>query len=100
MKKILISFAVVCFVAFVSLGIQSVEASADNVEVVNLHLDDDPDKNKTAEAKADGKDKKAEKCSKTSKSNCKDASAKCETKKDCSSKSTKCGDKKSGGDKK
>ncbi|RLD78598.1 MAG: hypothetical protein DRJ15_11235 [Bacteroidetes bacterium] len=91
MKKLLIGFALVCFVAFGTLGIQSAVASVDNMEIVKLQLDDDPDKNKKAEAKTDGKTKCAKSCDK--KKCCPDDSkAKCETKsKECK---TKCNDKK------
>jgi hypothetical protein len=100
MKKMILGFALVCFVAFGTFSIQSAMAVEDNVEIVKMNFDDDPDKNKKAEAKTDGKDKKGE-CSKESKAECKDASTKCVAKKECCpSKATKCGDKKSGGDKK
>ena len=99
MKKMIIGFALVCFVAFGTFGVQSAIASADNMEIVKLQLDDDPDKNK--KSKADGKDKKTGDKSKTG--DCKDAKANCETKTKCCD--TKCGDKKTtkkegGGDKK
>lgn len=97
----MIGFALVCFVAFGTLGIQSAVASADNVEIVNLKMDDDPDKNKKAEAKTDGKDKNCKKSCDSKKSCCPDSKANCETKKNCETKST---DKKStnkeGGDNK
>ena len=101
MKKLMIGFALVCFVAFGTMGIQSAVASADNVEIVNLQLDDDPDKNKKAVAKKDGKEKNCEKSCESKKSCCAEAKANCETKKSCE---TKCSDKKSsnkeGGDNK
>lgn len=100
MKKMFLAFALVCFVAFGTLGFQSAVAAVDNVEIVTMDLDGDPDQNKTAEANADGKDKKAKKESKDGKSECKDASAKCETKKACCSSKAKCDDKKSDPDKK
>ena len=102
MKKVMIGFALVCFVAFGTLGIQNAVASTDNVEIVNLNLDDDPDKDKKAETKTDGKDKKNAKKGDDCKTSCKDASTKCcDTKKSCdSSKSAKSDDKKEGGDKK
>ena len=46
MKKVMIGFALVCFVAFGTLCIQNAVASTDNVEIVNLNLDDDADKEK------------------------------------------------------
>ena len=46
MKKLILVFALACFVAFGSLGVQKTFASTDNVEIVNMDLDDDPDKNK------------------------------------------------------
>jgi hypothetical protein len=98
MKKLIIGMALACFIAFGTVGIQTAVASIDNVEIVNLQLDDDPDKNK--KAKADGKAKKGEKACETKKS-CGEAKANCETKKNCE---TKCSDKKSsnkeGGDNK
>ena len=104
MKKLMIGFALVCFVAFGTLGIQSVVASSDNVEIVKMNLDDEPKKDKKTEAKADGKDKKGTKDAKAAgdcKTSCKDGSSKCHTKTNCCpSKSTKCEDKKEGGGKK
>lgn len=101
MKKLIIGFALVCFVAFGTLGIQSVMASSDNVEVVKMNLDDEPKKDKKTEAKADGKDTKEAKAAGDSKTGCKDASSKCHTNTSCcGSKSAKSGDKKEGGDKK
>ena len=89
MKKLLIGFALICFVAFGTLGIQSAVALVDNMEIVKLQLDDDPDKNKKAEAKTDGKTKCEKSCDKKK---CCDSKAKCETKsKECK---TKCNDKK------
>ena len=94
MKKVMIGFALVCFVAFGTLGIQNAAASTDNVEIVKLNLDDDPDKDKKAEAKTDGKDKKGTKSSK-------DYKTQCGSKKSCcSSKAAQCDDKKAADDKK
>jgi hypothetical protein len=83
MKKLILGFALACFVAFGTFSIQSAFASDSNMEIVKLQLDDDPDKNKKAEAKTDGKDKKGTKCCDKSKANCKDGKAKCETKAKC-----------------
>lgn len=98
MKKLIIGMALACFIAFGTVGIQTAVASVDNVEIVNLQLDDDPEKNK--KAKADGKSKNCEKSCESKKS-CADAKKNCETKKNCES---KCSDKKSsnkeGGDNK
>ncbi|HSG67611.1 MAG TPA: hypothetical protein VK994_02815 [Bacteroidales bacterium] len=105
MKKLLIGFALVCFVAFGTISVQSVVASEDNVEIVKMNNDDHLDINKAP----DGKKKKDAKATAEKKGECKDASAKsCETKSSCcSSKSAaKCDDKKEtspkkeGGDKK
>ena len=101
MKKLLIGFALVTFVAFGTLGLQSAVASVDNMEIVKLQLDDDPDKNKKAEAKTDGKNKQCSKTCDKSKTNCKDGKAKCETKtKCCPSKTSGKECKKGDGDKK
>ena len=90
MKKLILGIALTCFVAFGTMSIQSVVASADNSEIVNLQLDDDPDKNKKAETSTDGKDKKAAKSCDKSKSSCKDGKANCQSKaKCCPSKSEK-----------
>jgi len=98
MKKMIIGFALVCFVAFGTFGVQSAIASVDNMEIVKLQLDDDPDKDK--KANADGKDKKTG--DKSKKGDAKSSKANCETKTKCCD--TKCGDKKTpkkeGGDKK
>ena len=98
MKKLIIGLALACFVAFGTIGIQSAVASVDNVEIVNLQLDDDPEKNK--KATADGKNKNGEKSCEGKKS-CAESKKNCETKKSCES---KCSDKKSsnkeGGDNK
>ncbi len=83
MKKLILGFALACFVAFGTFSIQSAVAADDNMEIVKLQLDDDPDKNKKAEAKTDGKDKKCKESCDKSKTNCKDAKAKCETKAKC-----------------
>ena len=104
MKKLIIGFALICFVAFGTFSVQTAVASTDNVEMVQLNLDDDPEKNKKAEAKKDGKDKKDAKCE-TSKSDCKtsckDASSNCKSSKSCCpSKATKSSTEKGGGDKK
>lgn len=105
MKKLIIGFALVCFVAFGTFGVQNAVASTDNIEIVTLNLDDDPDKAKNA----DGKDKKNKKSTKeckdskeNCKSSCKDSKAKCNTgTKCCSSKSSsKSPDKKGDEDKK
>lgn len=93
MKKLILGIALTCFIAFGTIAVQQAVASVDNVEIVNLQLDDDPDKNKKAEAKTDGK-----KCDKSGdKKCCSDAKAKCKTEsKKCE---TKCADKKkTGGD--
>jgi len=103
MKKMIIGFALVCFVAFGTFGVQSAIASVDNMEIVKLQLDDDPDKNKKAEAKTDGKDKKGTKSSGDVKSNCDDGKAKCGTKTSCcgtKSPEKKSTNKEGGGDKK
>jgi len=90
MKKLILGIALTCFVAFGTMSIQPVVASADNSEIVNLQLDDDPDKNKKAETKTDGKDKKPAKSCDKSKISCKDGKANCQTKvKCCPSKSEK-----------
>jgi hypothetical protein len=84
MKKLILVFALACFVAFGTLGVQKTLASTDNVEIVNMNLDDDPEKNK----KADGKDKKDAKVTSTKKcADAKECKTKCETK--CQTK-TKC----------
>lgn len=75
MKRIFLGIALLCFFAFGTFSVQSVIAAENNVEIVQMNLDDDPDKNKKAEAKAECKDKKSE-CTKESKAACKDASAK------------------------
>lgn len=85
MKKLILGIALTCFIAFGSFGVQQASASVDtdNVEIVNLQLDDDPDKNKKAEAKTDGKkcDKKCDKkCCTDAKAKCKTESKKCEKK--------------------
>ncbi len=101
MKKLLIGLALVSFVAFGTLGIQSVIADDNNTEIVNLQLDDDPKKDKKSDAKVDGKTKQcAKSCDKSKTKCCPDAKAKCET--DAKKCETKCKEKKSpaGGDKK
>lgn len=101
MKKLILGIALTCFVAFGTMSIQSVVASADNSEIVNLQLDDDPDKNKKAETKTDGKNKKSAKSCDKSKASCKDGKANCQTKaKCCPSQSDKKECKKEEGDKK
>jgi len=92
MKKILIGLILLSFVAFGAMAAQSTLANVDNMEIVKLQLDDDPDKNKKADAKTDGKNKKGKKsCDKSQTKCCPDAKAKCETDKNCK---TKCDDKK------
>ena len=94
MKKLILGIALACFIAFGTVGVQQAVASVDNVEIVNLQLDDDPDKNKKAEAKTDGK-----KCEKTcEKKKCAESKAKCKTESQKCEK--KCADKKKseGGD--
>lgn len=96
MKKLILVFALACFVAFGTLGVQKTMASVDNIEIVNMNLDDDPEKDK----KTDGKDKKATKASSDkSKKECK-TSKKCEPKKCCPSKAAKECKEGEGGDKK
>ena len=99
MKKLIIGLALTCFIAFGTVGIQTVLASVDNVEIVKQQLDDDPDK--TKKAKADGKKANCEKSGEGKKGCCAEAKKNCETKKNCES---KCSDKKSsnkeGGDNK
>lgn len=96
MKKLILVFALACFVAFGTLGVQKTLASVDNVEILNMNLDDDPDKDK----KTDGKDKKNAKASSDkSKKECK-TSKKCEPKKCCPSKAAKECKEGEGGDKK
>lgn len=98
MKKLILVFALACFVAFGTLGVQKTLASVDNVEIMNMNLDDDPEKNK----KTDGKDKKAS--TDKSKAACKDGEVKngkkCEPKKCCPSKAAKECKEGEGGDKK
>lgn len=101
MKKLILGLALACFVALGTFGIQTAVASADNVEIVNLNLDDDPKKDAKTATADDGKDKKD--CKKDCKKECKDATAKCKkdakcekvTSKECAKKCNK-----SGGDKK
>jgi hypothetical protein len=101
MKKLTLLLALGLFVTFGALNIQTAVASTDNMEVVQKNLDDDPDKNKKAEANVDGKDKKNAKSCDKKKSCCKEASAKkCETDKKACPSECKEGDKKEGGDKK
>jgi len=101
MKKLIFGFALACFVAFGTFSIQSAVASVDNMEIVKLQLDDDPDKNKKSEANKDGKNKKGTKSGDKCKTKCNDGKAKCETKSTCCpSKSEKKDPKKEGGDKK
>ena len=83
MKKLILGLALACFVAFGTFSLQSSYAADSNTEIVNLQLDDDPDKNKKAETKTDGKDKKCKESCDKSKASCKDAKAKCETKAKC-----------------
>lgn len=91
MKKLLIGFALVCFVAFGTFSVQASVAQDITVETVKMKLDD----NTSMDITPDGKDKKDKK---DKKGECKDTSAKgCETAKSscCSSKSAaKCDDKK------
>jgi hypothetical protein len=99
MKKLILVFALACFVAFGTLGVQKTLASTDNVEIVKMNLDDDPDKDK----KTDGKDKKDAKVASDKKNaNAKECKTKCETKTKCCP--SKAGNKeckeKEGGDKK
>ena len=100
MKKLILGIALACFIVFGTVGVQQAVASVDNVEIVKLQLDDDPDKNKKAEAKTDEKksDKKCsdKKCCAESKAKCKTESQKCE-KKCTDKKKTEGGD---GGEKK
>jgi len=102
MKKIILGIAFACFVAFGTFGIQSAVASVDNMEIVKLQLDDDPDKNKKAKANKDGKKDCKKSCDKSKTKCCPDAEAKCKSEsKKCDK---KCDDKKTtgkeGGDRK
>ncbi len=101
MKKLILGFALACFVAFGTFGIQTATASADNIEIVNLNLDDDPKKDAKTTTTDDGKDTKE--CKKDCKKECKDATAKCQKEAKCNKMASKeCAKKcnKSGGDKK
>ncbi|MDX9906319.1 MAG: hypothetical protein RBS55_07005 [Bacteroidales bacterium] len=57
MKKLVLSLAIIGFVAFGAIGIQNVVASTAQVEVANFDKDPKKDENKKA---ADNKDVKAE----------------------------------------
>ena len=95
MKKLILGIALVSFIVFGSVGVHYAVNFSDNTEIVNMQLDDDPDKNKKAEAKADCKKECEKKCDKT-KANSPEAKAKCKTEyKQCK---TKCADKKGSGD--
>lgn len=101
MKKLILGVALACFVAFGAMSVHIATASAENIEIVNLQLDDDPDKNKKAETKADGKDKKCKTTCDKSKLDCKDKKAKCASEaKCCPSKKASKECKKGDGDKK
>jgi hypothetical protein len=76
MKKVMIGFALVCFVAFGTLSVQTTVASTDNTEMIQFNMDGDQDSN--ADATPDGKDKKKKKSTKE----CKESS-KCGDKKSC-----------------
>ena len=96
MKKIILGIALVSFIVLGSVGVHYAVTFSDNTEIVKLQLDDDPDKNKKAEAKADGKKECEKKCDKTKAKCCPDSKEKCKTEnKQCK---TKCADKKSSGD--
>jgi len=96
MKKIILGLALVSFIVLGSVGVHYAVTFSDNTEIVNLQLDDDPDNNKKAEAKTDGKKDCEKKCDKTKAKCCPDSKAKCKTEyKQCK---TKCADKKGSGD--
>ena len=102
MKKLLIGFALVCFVAFGTFSVQTAVASDNNVEVVKMKLDNDPVKDKAPDGK-DKKDNKDKKATASKKGDCKDSSSKCCEPKAgdcCSSKASSCGDKKAAPQKK
>ncbi|MEN8225115.1 MAG: hypothetical protein ABFS05_07110 [Bacteroidota bacterium] len=101
MKKLMLGFALVSFIAFGTMGIQKLVTFDDNIEIVQSDPDKDPEKNKKPDGKKAAKGVKDAKNTKDGKSSCKDASAKCHTKsKCCPSQSTKCADKGKGGDNK
>lgn len=100
MKKLILGIALSCFIAFGTFAVQTSLAADSNVEIVKLSTDDDPDKNKKAQATADGKEKKEAKACDKNKVNCKEGDAKSATKaKCCPSKPAKTECKKEGGDK-
>lgn len=99
MKKLLIGFALVCFVAFGTLSVQTAVAADNHTEMVKMKLDNDPVKDKAPDGKdkKDNKDNKEKKATATKKGDCKDASSKCCEPKAgdcCTSKAATCGDKK------
>lgn len=79
MKKLILSLAIVGFVAFGALSIQTLIASSSNIEVVNF--DKDPKKTETKKS-ADSKDVKSD--AKTTESADKSCSSSCSDKSESS----------------
>lgn len=90
MKKLVLSLAIIGFVAFGTLGVQNLIASSTPTEIVNLDKDpkkaDDKKAADTKEVKADAKT--TESCEKSCASTCSDKSA--SSKSCCGSEKSSC----------